>query len=227
MSNTILKVIVGSRMWGTATPESDTDYKEVIMAPLADVLNPFKNHGKGVQKQNDDNDSAVYELMHLLRLIEKGNPTMLELLYTPLVVEETHVGNELRANRHAWIDSDNTVKATLGMAKAQLNRAARYEEADEDDKRIGKLYASTILSLSLSNMVLGSGGMMRDLEPTPYRDFILSLKAGDKSSYHDALEVIVDQSTILRGFERLCKMKADREHMAEFCHHWYTKQEKE
>lgn len=224
MNTTILKVVVGSRMWGTNTPESDTDYKEVVMAPLRDVLNPFKNHGKGIQRQDEDNDTAVYELMHFLRLCEKGNPTMLEVLYTPLVEGMTEVGRALRVHRGAWLDSQKIINATLGMSKAQMVRADRYTRENPRDLRIGKLYASTLLSLQLSHDVVYSFGQMDDIRPSPIRPFLIDLKTGKVEDYRTARTYIEKQENTLREFETLSDgFVADKTLIAEFCYDWYRK----
>ena len=40
---TVLSVIVGSRLHGTATPESDYDYRGVFMNDIEDILSPFRS----------------------------------------------------------------------------------------------------------------------------------------------------------------------------------------
>lgn len=225
MSNeTILKVIVGSQMWGTATPESDTDYKEVVMAPLADVLNPFKNHGKGIQRENEGDDNALYELMHFFRLCEKGNPTLLEVLYTPLIVEQTEIGEELRRHRHEWIDSKNVIKATTGMAKAQLMRAKRYLAENPHDRRIGKLYASTALSLELSRDVIASQGKMEDIKPSGMREAMIRAKQGDIDVYPALLDHIESTTLSIQFMEaHMTHFEARKGLMTAFCRYWYQR----
>lgn len=224
MSETILKVIVGSRMWGTDTPESDTDYKEVVKAPLHDVLNPFKNLGRGIQREKENEDNAIYELMHFFRLCEKGNPTIMEVLYTPKLVHVTAAGAELRHLRWELINSKNIINAAKGMAKAQIARAKRYLTENPDDPRIGKLYASTALSLDLARDIVASNGQMDDIQPSAMREALIIAKRGDRSIYPALLSHIESTTLSLQFLDaNMMHFEANKELMTEFCYKWYQR----
>lgn len=192
---TILKVIVGSQMWGTATPESDIDYKVVTLASVRDVLSPFTTHDKAVQKVAGQEDTATYEVSHFVRLALKGNPTIMEVLYSPLVEEQTLNGKILRSQRAHMLNSRSVYEAAAGMARSQLSRAERDIEAGRSDTKIGKLYASTILSVALARWLLLSQGLHGSIEPQELKvniDNLIDFKQGKFISYaqHEAFDAL-------------------------------------
>jgi len=75
----LLKVISGSRAYGLATATSDTDIKGVFAASR----NGFFGLSYPQQINEDNNNSAMYEIGRFTELCLKNNPTALELLATP------------------------------------------------------------------------------------------------------------------------------------------------
>ncbi len=114
----ILRCVVGSRAYGLAGPEADTDHRGVFLPPtqLFWGLNPPPQ-----QLENDQTQEVYWELEKFLRLALRANPTVLEVLYTPLVEWATPLGRELLAMRGAFLS--RRVCETYGhYAKAQLRR---------------------------------------------------------------------------------------------------------
>ena len=74
----IFKAIVGSQSYGTNTPESDIDIKGVYVQDSDDILS--FNYKEQI---NINKDECYYEIRRFLELAKTGNPTILELLYTP------------------------------------------------------------------------------------------------------------------------------------------------
>ena len=75
---TIFKAITGSQAYGTSTPESDVDYKGIIMQHTDELIS------FGYKEQfNITKDETYYELRRFMELLSDANPTALELLYTP------------------------------------------------------------------------------------------------------------------------------------------------
>jgi uncharacterized protein len=75
----VLEVISGSHAYGLATPESDTDIKGVFVQPTAS----FFGLERITQLNNETNDTVLYELGRFVELLAKGNPNLLEMLFTP------------------------------------------------------------------------------------------------------------------------------------------------
>lgn len=72
----LFECIVGSRAYGTNTPQSDTDIKGVYIQTNDDVL------GLNYQEQEQpDKDTTYYEIRRFVELLGSANPTLLEMLF--------------------------------------------------------------------------------------------------------------------------------------------------
>ncbi|GAA4047940.1 hypothetical protein GCM10022409_37850 [Hymenobacter glaciei] len=76
----LFEAISGSRAYGTNLPHSDTDLKGVFILPE----DQFFGLGYIPQVANETNDEVFYELRRFVELLLKNNPTVLELLGTPV-----------------------------------------------------------------------------------------------------------------------------------------------
>jgi hypothetical protein len=96
----IYRCIVGSRAFGLDTDDSDTDRRGVYLPP-ADLH--WSLYGVPEQLENDENQEAYWELQKFIVMALKGNPNILECLYTPLVEHATPLAQELLAMREAFL----------------------------------------------------------------------------------------------------------------------------
>jgi uncharacterized protein len=69
--------VSGSRAYGLATPESDTDIKGVFVLPKGH----FYSLDYIPQVNDEGNDRVYYELKRFIELLSKNNPNILELLF--------------------------------------------------------------------------------------------------------------------------------------------------
>jgi predicted nucleotidyltransferase len=75
----IFETIAGSRAYGLASENSDTDIRGVFILPLDYLLGMEYIP----QISNETNDIVYFELKRFLELLSKNNPNMLELLAVP------------------------------------------------------------------------------------------------------------------------------------------------
>ncbi len=75
----LFEVISGSRSFGLATENSDTDIKGVYYLPKED----FFGLNYIPQISNETNDITYYEIGRLVELLQKNNPNILEILASP------------------------------------------------------------------------------------------------------------------------------------------------
>lgn len=75
----LLDCISGSKAYGLATAQSDTDLKGVFLLPK----NSYFGLEYTEQVNNETNDEVYYELKRFVDLLAKNNPNILELLSTP------------------------------------------------------------------------------------------------------------------------------------------------
>jgi hypothetical protein len=98
--HTIYAAVVGSRAFGLATTESDTDRRGVYVAPTALFWSLSKppTHVEGPAPEQ-----FSWEVERFCELALKANPNLLELLWSPLVDTLTPLGEELLALRPAFL----------------------------------------------------------------------------------------------------------------------------
>lgn len=116
----LFKAIVGSQAYGTATPQSDIDYKGIFHEEPARLL------GFSYRQQIEWNkDHVDFEIKRFLELLRVGNPTILELLFSPddCVITRSPVLGSLFAARNNFLTKK--CKASFGGYAATQIRKAR------------------------------------------------------------------------------------------------------
>jgi len=91
--------LVGSTIYGAATPESDYDISGVFVAPLRDVLGFSalkETHVEKTMFQDTSVDIVLHELKKFLSLLLKGNGNALEVLYSPLVITTSTLHDRIK-----------------------------------------------------------------------------------------------------------------------------------
>jgi hypothetical protein len=98
--HTIYAAVVGSRAFGLATDASDTDLRGVYAAPAPAFWGLVKppQHVDGPAPEQ-----FSWELDRFCELALKANPNLLEVLWSPLPVIRTALGDELLALRPAFL----------------------------------------------------------------------------------------------------------------------------
>ena len=90
----IFECVAGSRLYGLATKDSDTDIRGVFILPKS----KYYSLDYIEQVSNETNDVVYYELNKFVSLCLKNNPNFMELLYVPeeLVLLEHPIFKELK-----------------------------------------------------------------------------------------------------------------------------------
>ena len=96
----IFRCVVGSRAFGLDTEESDTDRRGIYLPP-AELH--WSLYGVPEQLENDEKEECYWELKKFLVMALKGNPNILECLYTPLIEYSTPLADELLAMRDSFL----------------------------------------------------------------------------------------------------------------------------
>lgn len=176
----IFRVLYGSWAHGTNTPASDTDWRGVFLLPNDVFL------GLGAAKTTYEvkaSDEVYWELGHFCRLLLKGNPNIVGMLFAPddCIADVHPAFLPLIDNRERFIHT-GTISAYLGWVNREL-----YD--------IGKLHKGHAKRLSHIPRLLWeiesaikTGGIV--VRPVSYkRDYIVSIKNGT-TSYEDAVAEI-------------------------------------
>jgi predicted nucleotidyltransferase len=113
----ILSTIVGSRLHGTATPESDYDYRGVFIVPIVDIISPFKEP-KDTHWLEGEEDNTAYELTKFCKMCAQGNSSALEVL-VGLPHETTETGERLKKLLPCFLSKSRCFNAFMGYSKNQ------------------------------------------------------------------------------------------------------------
>lgn len=158
MQNRILfQSIYGSHLYGTSTPESDRDFKQIHINPT-DVLLTGKysgciNYNTNAKGKNtaQDVDFESKELRHFIKEALSGQTYALDLVFTPdhLITMRSKEWDEIAANKHKLVS--NNVKPFIGYVESQASKYSnKGEKILELDKFLGYVRESNILTEGMS-----------------------------------------------------------------------------
>ena len=127
--HTIVQMKFGSHLYGTSTPESDTDFKGIYLPPLRDCIlgtvskNITTNTHKGGGKNTaEDIDSETFSLQEFIRLACKGETVAIDMLHAPadMIHTTSPVWEFLQKHRHLFYTKNMT--AFLGYCRKQASK---------------------------------------------------------------------------------------------------------
>lgn len=123
----IFEGITGSRLYGTATPDSDFDYREICIPPLRVTADPFMSFN--VKDSFENEDRAIYDLGKFMNLCADANPNIIELLFIPeeFTILKTEQWDKVIENRQLFL-SKNVKHRFLGYSFSQLDAIKRHRE---------------------------------------------------------------------------------------------------
>lgn len=122
--NRIFEVLVGSHLYGFATPTSDEDLRGVFIAPSR-YNGPFFH----VEQCEFPGGRVLYELKKAFKLFSECNPNMLDILFAPRDFWRfsTDYWNFIYEHRYKFL-STKVRYSFSGYAFAQLQRMKRHRE---------------------------------------------------------------------------------------------------
>jgi hypothetical protein len=125
-----MESMFGSHLYGTDTPNSDTDIKGIYIPDADDILlqrvKPAlqtKRAGKKEGEKNNvgDIDKEIYSLQKFFNLLNEGQTVALELLFTPdsMLLSSSFDWQMLKKNRHRLISkrADSFIQYCMKQAK--------------------------------------------------------------------------------------------------------------
>ena len=126
-----MKGYFGSHLYGTSTPESDVDFKEIYVPHARDILtgnvkeHMSKNTNNTSSKNTkDDVDHELYSLKYFFKLAAAGATVALDMLHTPqsLVVKSDlpDVWKYIQDNRSRFYTTN--MKSYLGYVRKQASK---------------------------------------------------------------------------------------------------------
>ena len=131
---TILLGLTGSRSYGLHTPSSDYDYRGILVQDLREYVgfSSFEQKDKGFDTEISlfpflSKDTVIYDVKKYLKLAQKSNPNILELLYLPEYLHLTEAAKVLIKYRECFI-SRQVKSSYLGYAYGQIKRVENHRK---------------------------------------------------------------------------------------------------
>lgn len=130
MERLVMQTIFGSKLYGTSTPESDTDIKGIYIPSTKDILMGngdlhYTRNTSSVHQKNsaEDTDLEMFSLQNFVKLAIKGETIALDMIHTNCIVDHDFMEpwDFIYQNRAKFYTTD--MKAYLGYVKKQ---AAKY-----------------------------------------------------------------------------------------------------
>jgi uncharacterized protein len=185
----IYSCVVGSRAYGLAGPDSDVDRRGVFLAPATAFwrLDPAPTHRDGPRPEE-----LHWELARCLSLGLSANPTVLEVLWSPVVEVVTDVGRGLLDVRPALLS--RRVAETYGRYAA--DQFAKLSAARARTGAVRWKQAMHMLRLLMAGAhVLRTGSVLVDV--SAHRDELLAVRRGgvawaEVAARADALRLDLD-----------------------------------
>jgi predicted nucleotidyltransferase len=174
----LVKMIFGSHLYGTDTPDSDRDYKGIYMPTGREVLlgripkSYNSTTGSGLSKNTaEDVDCEIYSLHYFLRLAYQGETAALDMLHAPAsaLLCTSDTWQELVSERHRFYTRN--LNAFVGYARRQAAKYGIKGSRLSDAKQVLELLRSHDPSTRLSELweLLPEGEHARKLPATDPR----------------------------------------------------------
>ena len=166
----IYRCIVGSRAYGLATDESDTDRRGIYVPPADRYWSLL---GVPEQLERHESQECYWELEKFLRMALRANPNVLECLYTPLVEYADPLAKELLQMRSAFL-SRMVYQTYSGYVLSQ------FKKLNQDLRNKGRIrwkHAMHLIRLLISGIALLKEGEVQVLV-TSHRDKLLAIRNG-------------------------------------------------
>ncbi len=129
MTTEIFRCVAGSRLFGTETPTSDTDYKAVhvpdarsILLGTADAVIDQSTGSNNSSNSADDVDLVSFPVRKYLKMLSKMETNAIEMLFAPSMLEGSFLWDQIREDRFKVMSANK--QAFTGYAKGQAMRYA-------------------------------------------------------------------------------------------------------
>lgn len=154
----IVKMKFGSHLYGTATPESDTDFKGVFLPSKEEILlgripkSISLSTKKGdLKNTSQDVDTELYSLHYFIKLACDGETAAMDMLHAPesMLLATSDIWKAVIIRRHRFYTKN--LKAFVGYARKQASKYGVRGSRLNDASRVIEFFTglhSSALTLS-------------------------------------------------------------------------------
>ncbi len=168
----ILRVTLGSQAFGLANSASDEDRRGVYLPP-ADWHWALTKPPEQIESNAIGVEEVVWEFEKFLCLALQANPNILEVLWSPRVIEADETGRELLRLRSAFL-SRHLYRTYSGYVMSQFRLLKRsYDRSGEFKPK----HAMHLIRLLFSGIYALRTGEIR-VDVAEYRDELLAIREG-------------------------------------------------
>mmetsp|Transcript_38931 Transcript_38931/g.98143 ORF Transcript_38931/g.98143 Transcript_38931/m.98143 type:complete len:550 (-) Transcript_38931:66-1715(-) len=189
--------LAGSWAFHLNVPESDKDYFGIYIGDLDHVLSCVSQPESTLD--HHDPDYAVYELRHYSKILLKGNPKVIEPLFTTHLCYEHELWNSLKLHRSKLLTRE-VFSQYMSYAKSQLI------DQDAGKGNPTKKYYHAMRLLGEAERILNGDSPKVWLDGAE-RELIMSIRLG-KVSLEDCQRAVqeIEQRVAARQEEKLLRL---------------------
>jgi len=119
----------GAHLYGTATSDSDVDYKGIFMPTKDEVLlcRIPKSHSHSTGKEEskntkDDIDFEIYSFHYFIKLACDGQTVAMDMLHAPeeMILQSSNIWKEILKNRHTFYTKN--LRSFIDYARRQASK---------------------------------------------------------------------------------------------------------
>ena len=156
----IVKMKFGAHLYGTATSDSDVDYKGIFMPTKDEVLlgRIPKSHNYSTGKDESKNtksdiDVEIYSLHYFIKLACDGQTVAMDMLHAPkdMILQSSNIWKAIINNRHkfytknlkSFIDYARRQASKYGIKGSRINAALQILELlkkEDPSKKMRKIW---------------------------------------------------------------------------------------
>jgi predicted nucleotidyltransferase len=171
----IKKVLAGSHAYGLSHENSDLDVRGIYVLPPAAFLG-FTDPGLELEP-GEFKDTKFFELKKFMSLCMKGNPSQLEILFSPNLIKggvEEFLVYTLNMNRDCLIGKKAIKSAYVGFIEGEKNAANKDENEARRLKRWKHIFRLSFQAIDL----LESGKLSVELSEADKKDIFYYTQPG-------------------------------------------------
>lgn len=216
----ILRLVTGSRLYGTNVGTSDEDFVSIFVESPASVFiqdgektRSLRSRGNEERSQAGDEEGVAYSVRHFVRLTANGNPSLLCLLWADRsyghVLLDSDLGDLIFRNKDMFV-SQQPIGKFLGYIKNQKMRMLGEKNGHKPKRPelealygFDTKYAGHAVRLGYQGLQFALDGKISCPMPEESRRVCLDIREG-KYTFEECIELIENLEHDIKAAEAEC-----------------------